>query len=137
MLCTIVNPVLYINITDDSKNAFVVYVYYSKEDITVLGHFLLKSRVKSSNLCERWLLMFHLLELRLCFVCKTLLETRAYVAYLLLSYNILAQMCLSTHIAKKMKGFAAIISGFIHVWIAELSTQKTQKLQVSRNQRGG
>lgn len=68
-------------------------------------------------------------------VCKTLLETRAYVAYFLLSYNILAQMCLSTHMAKMMKGFAAVISGFIHVWIAELSTPKKSEKRFQKSVR--
>jgi len=44
-------------------------------------------------------------------VCKPLLETRAYVPYLL-SHNILAQMRLSTHSTKKMKGFTSN-----HLWL--------------------
>lgn len=40
-------------------------------------------------------------------------------------------MCLSTHIAKMMKGFAAIISGFIHLWIAELRNSEKRFPEIS------
>lgn len=60
-------------------------------------------------------------------VCKTLLETGASVTYFLLSCNILAQMCLSTHIAKITKGFAAIAPNFYRCMNSRLKYSKNSK----------